>query len=174
MGPATALTVRGCGRTYEESDVTEGSTWKCIAGGCRRMRVERRYCLRHYREVSSSPVAKAPPQPAYAVLHPPPSAPRGFIFKPSPQFRAMIYERDGWLCWICKEAVDSSLHREDLMSATLDHVVPQSWTLFPDHSEQNLALAHRKCNSDRSDEGRFSRGSAMLSAPTSRGATPRG
>jgi len=35
------------------------------------------------------------------------------------------------------------------MSATLDHLVPQSLAITPDHSANNLRIAHRRCNSAR-------------------------
>lgn len=63
--------------------------------------------------------------------------------------RLAIYRRDGWVCQLCGEPVDSALHYLDPMAATLDHIVRQSQTLIPDHSEGNLRLAHRSCNSKR-------------------------
>jgi 5-methylcytosine-specific restriction endonuclease McrA len=54
--------------------------------------------------------------------------------------RYEIFERDGWRCWICGEAVTE----ED---ASIDHVVPiaQGGADAPD----NLRTAHRDCNSRR-------------------------
>ena len=63
--------------------------------------------------------------------------------------RVAIYERDGWTCWLCDQAVDSVLEPNDRMAATLDHVLPRSLTLFIDDSPENLRLAHRACNSAR-------------------------
>ena len=65
--------------------------------------------------------------------------------------RLALYERDKWTCWLCAEQVDPSLHPNDRMAATLDHVLPRSLSLFPDDSPQNLRLAHRVCNSARKD-----------------------
>lgn len=70
--------------------------------------------------------------------------------------RLSVYERDSWVCQLCFEAVDGGLPVTDIWSATLDHIVCQSWTDAPDHSPSNLRLAHRWCNSKRGDEG-FSR-----------------
>ena len=61
--------------------------------------------------------------------------------------RLAIYERDKWTCQLCKQPVDPTLGPSDRMGPTLDHIVPRSATLFPDHSESNLQLAHRSCNS---------------------------
>ena len=69
-----------------------------------------------------------------------------------PATRLGIYERDHWTCQLCMAPVDRSLPPEDKWSATLDHIECQSWTLLPDHSAGNLRLAHRVCNSIRSDE----------------------
>jgi hypothetical protein len=70
-------------------------------------------------------------------------------FKVSDVTRLSIYKRDKFICQLCNSLVDTSLHYHDRMSATLDHIIPQSWMLIPDHSEANLRLAHRSCNASR-------------------------
>lgn len=68
--------------------------------------------------------------------------------------RLAIYERDGWTCQLCSEAVDRDLMATDPLNdwaPSLDHIEPQSWALIPDHSPKNLRLAHRWCNSVRGD-----------------------
>lgn len=72
-------------------------------------------------------------------------------FKVTDKLRLAIYERDNFTCQLCNEPVDTTLHYQDTMSATLDHIIPQSHMLIPDHSEKNLRLAHRLCNSIRGD-----------------------
>lgn len=76
---------------------------------------------------------------------------RGRFVIPVP-VRLAIYERDSWMCQLCGDPVDSTLNPSDAWAATLDHIVCQSWTDEPDHSPENLRLAHRWCNSIRSDE----------------------
>ena len=66
--------------------------------------------------------------------------------------RLAIYERDGWICQLCGGPVDQALHFNDRMAATLDHIEPQSAALIPDHSPENLRLAHRACNSRRNNK----------------------
>lgn len=63
--------------------------------------------------------------------------------------RLAIYERDGWVCQICRRAVEPTLHPNHTFAATLDHIIPRSVAPFPDDSPQNLRLAHRSCNSAR-------------------------
>ncbi len=53
-----------------------------------------------------------------------------------------LAERDGWRCHICGERIGS------MPDATRDHVVPLS--LGGCTCAGNIALAHRKCNNDRS------------------------
>lgn len=65
--------------------------------------------------------------------------------------RQEVYDRDGWVCQICFEPVDPALDASDQWAATLDHIVPRSYTLIPDDSPENLRLAHRWCNSVRGD-----------------------
>lgn len=67
--------------------------------------------------------------------------------------RLAIYERDNWICQLCLEPVDPD--SSDEWRATLDHVVPQSHQLIPDHSPSNLRLAHLWCNSVRGDESYY-------------------
>lgn len=76
--------------------------------------------------------------------------------------RLAIYERDGWTCQLCFEPVDPTLHYLDDWAASLDHIVCRSWSEEPDHSPENLRLAHRWCNSVRGDESHY--GTAMLAA----------
>lgn len=75
----------------------------------------------------------------------------GLSFTISPVERQAIYERDGWVCQLCNRPVDPNLGHRELWAASLDHVVPQSLMLVPDHSAQNLRLSHRLCNSYRRD-----------------------
>ena len=68
--------------------------------------------------------------------------------------RLAIYDRDGWICQLCTEPVDRDLMATDPLNdwaPSLDHIEPQSWALIPDHSPENLRLAHRWCNSVRGD-----------------------
>lgn len=63
-----------------------------------------------------------------------------------PRRRREIYERDNWTCQLCNGPVDKTLHYSHDWAASLDHIVPRSRQLVPDHSNGNLRLAHRWCN----------------------------
>lgn len=68
--------------------------------------------------------------------------------------RLAIYGRDRWTCQLCMEPVDQGLMATDPQNEwapSLDHIECQAWTLIPDHSPENLRLAHRWCNSVRGD-----------------------
>jgi 5-methylcytosine-specific restriction endonuclease McrA len=58
--------------------------------------------------------------------------------------RKEIYLRDGWVCQLCKLPVDKALKFPDLMSASLDHVIPI--VRGGAHTRQNSQLAHLGCN----------------------------
>lgn len=65
----------------------------------------------------------------------------------TPRERLSLYERDSWECHLCGGAVDATVHYNDVMAATLDHLVPRSRGGSDDPS--NLLTAHRACNSSR-------------------------
>lgn len=55
-----------------------------------------------------------------------------------------IYERDGWICGICHQPVDSKLVYPDPMSASLDHIQPLA--LDGKHRRDNVQCSHLICN----------------------------
>ena len=68
-------------------------------------------------------------------------------FRVSDELRLAVYERDGFVCWLCGGPVDMSADPSSDMFASLDHVVPRSRGGSDDPS--NLRCAHRLCNSLR-------------------------
>lgn len=67
----------------------------------------------------------------------------------NPRTRQEIYARDGWTCQLCGDPVDKDAPVNTMGAPTLDHIIPQSLQLVPDHSPSNLRLAHLLCNSKR-------------------------
>lgn len=65
----------------------------------------------------------------------------------SPYFDREIFERDGWMCWLCNEPVDPSLSRKDRRGATIDHVIPLS--RGGSDEADNVRLAHWGCNNEK-------------------------
>ncbi len=61
-----------------------------------------------------------------------------------PISREEIFERDGWLCGICGDPVDREATWPDLMSASLDHIVPVSHGGM--HVMSNVQCSHLRCN----------------------------
>lgn len=57
---------------------------------------------------------------------------------------AAVFERDGWICGLCDEPVDPDIKWPDLLSVSLDHVVPLS--AGGSHSPDNAQCAHLSCN----------------------------
>lgn len=55
-----------------------------------------------------------------------------------------VFERDGWMCGLCHDPVDSDLRHPDPMCASLDHVVPLA--LGGHHVLSNVQCAHLVCN----------------------------
>ena len=65
------------------------------------------------------------------------------------ELRRAIYERDGWICQLCREPVQERRDPTDMWAASIDHVIPRAHG--GTHDPRNLRLAHRYCNSIRSD-----------------------
>lgn len=63
-----------------------------------------------------------------------------------------VCARDGWACWICRQAIDPCLSHPDRRAGSVDHVVPLS--LGGSDADENLRAAHVSCNSRRG-AGRF-------------------
>lgn len=63
--------------------------------------------------------------------------------------RSKVFERDGWTCGICDEPVDRSVKYPDLMSVSLDHVIPLS--AGGSHTYDNVQCSHWYCNVIKND-----------------------
>lgn len=75
--------------------------------------------------------------------------------KVSMSVRVGIYERDHWMCWLCRDDVDRTLIGSmSPWRPSLDHVVPRAQGGSDD--PDNLNLAHWWCNSARSDGRSYS------------------
>ena len=55
-----------------------------------------------------------------------------------------IYERDAWMCGICREPIDTALVWPAPMSKSLDHIVPVS--RGGGHVRDNVQASHLVCN----------------------------
>ncbi len=64
--------------------------------------------------------------------------------------RIDIYERDGWICQLCKKAVNPKLSFPSPACASLDHVIPLS--RGGSHLATNVQLAHLRCNTSRGNK----------------------
>lgn len=62
-----------------------------------------------------------------------------------------IYERDRWICQLCGKPTHRKYSRSDILSPTLDHIVPL--TQGGAHLRVNVQLAHMICNSLKGDRG---------------------
>lgn len=63
--------------------------------------------------------------------------------------RLEVYERDNWTCQICGKPVLKQYVKGSQANASVDHIVPQSQQLVPDHTATNLRTAHYICNAIR-------------------------
>ena len=58
--------------------------------------------------------------------------------------------REETICWICLQSVDQHLDDRSPWSRTADHLI-QLQHQGPPHDRANLKLAHRRCNTARSN-----------------------
>jgi 5-methylcytosine-specific restriction endonuclease McrA len=63
--------------------------------------------------------------------------------------RLAVFERDAWVCHICRHPVDRSASVPQPMAATIDHIIPIAGG--GDHNYGNVATAHFICNSLKRD-----------------------
>ena len=61
-----------------------------------------------------------------------------------PYTDAYIYERDGWICGICRLKIDKRLKRPNLLSKSIDHIIPIS--KGGADAPINLQATHLICN----------------------------
>lgn len=55
-----------------------------------------------------------------------------------------VFERDGWLCGLCRKPIDRDVEYPSPLSASLDHIVPLSWGGA--HVALNVQATHLGCN----------------------------
>lgn len=60
-------------------------------------------------------------------------------------FRLQVFERDAWICQLCRGTVDRTLIYPHPLSASLDHAV--ALARGGSHTYGNTQLAHLRCNS---------------------------
>lgn len=60
-----------------------------------------------------------------------------------------VFERDQWICQLCGDSVDKDLKFPELMSRSLDHIVPL--TRGGEHSRANTQLTHFLCNARKNN-----------------------
>lgn len=58
---------------------------------------------------------------------------------------SVVLSRDGWVCHICGDAIDPKFKSPDVMSWSIDHVIPLA--KGGAHEYKNCKAAHRGCNS---------------------------
>lgn len=63
--------------------------------------------------------------------------------------RTKVYERDGWVCQLCRKPVRRDKVVPHPLAPTLDHIVPLAGGGA--HAYANVQLAHFMCNSAKSD-----------------------
>ena len=55
-----------------------------------------------------------------------------------------IFDRDGWICFVCNKKIDRHRRFPDLMAATLEHIV--ALKDGGTHTADNTTCSHAACN----------------------------
>jgi len=76
---------------------------------------------------------------------------RRFGVEYEPVRLTQVYERDRWVCQLCRRRVDPHLKSPHPLSKTIDHIVPMSQG--GGHVYANVQLAHRDCNTRKGVRG---------------------
>jgi len=63
-------------------------------------------------------------------------------------FALEIFERDNWICALCKNPIDKNLKAPNPMSVSLDHTKPIA--KGGGHTRENVQTAHLSCNQKKS------------------------
>jgi len=63
---------------------------------------------------------------------------------------AVVFERDGWTCQLCREPIDPTLSHMHPMMASVDHIVPFARGGL--HAYENVQAAHLGCNAAKRDK----------------------
>lgn len=61
-----------------------------------------------------------------------------------------IYEKSNWTCGICGEKIDKNLNYPEIMSASLDHIIP--FSKGGTHTKENVRASHLHCNISRGNK----------------------
>ena len=64
--------------------------------------------------------------------------------------RSVVMKRDKWMCGICGNPVDIDVAWPDLLSPSMDHIIPLS--KGGDHSYKNVQCAHLGCNMSKGNQ----------------------
>lgn len=93
-------------------------------------------------------------QPKPPTAKPRPASQRGpgRVGKGIVELRKQVFDQEA-TCWICGEWVDQTLSRYHPMARSVDHVVELRLGGHPT-DRQNARLAHRRCNTIRSNKAR--------------------
>lgn len=62
-----------------------------------------------------------------------------------------IYERDRWICGLCKKKINRRLRYPHPMSVQLDHIIPV--TKGGNHVRTNVMASHKTCNNKKYNRG---------------------
>jgi 5-methylcytosine-specific restriction endonuclease McrA len=62
-----------------------------------------------------------------------------------------IFERDGWICQLCRLPVDPEVSRRAGEGATIDHTIPLS--MGGADKRDNVVTAHNRCNRAKAESG---------------------
>ena len=146
FAPEATLKQRFCSKRCSQAATRDSRTRVCSEADCGRPVRAKGLCNMHYKRAlraegrmndkNWTPRKRAAWEARNALIR---GAEESSTFD-----RVDIFERDGWVCGICLDAVDRDLAYPHPMSASLDHVTPVS--LGGSHSPENVQCSHLTCN----------------------------
>lgn len=114
----------------------------CVETDCSDTPIARDRCQRHYRAVRRAEGAAWALQGGGRHGHKGRAKLHNVDYEPVDRLRVM--ERDNWVCGICYDPIDPNAQYPDLLSPSLDHVLPLS--RGGAHTYANTQASHLGCN----------------------------
>lgn len=168
FSPAKTMRQMFCSKKCSQAGYQDSASTFCTVDGCDRPHRARGLCSMHYKRDA---LASGRARPSEWDERRRKNRQKRDAVKFGPGHekfsRFEVFDRDGWICQLCGDAVDPTIEWPHPMSASLDHRRPLS--RGGDHTKSNSQCAHLVCNTRKGAQ--LANSGARVGAAHSEGAT---